>query len=365
MPAVMLSLDVRHNEKNQTARVATFRCGSLLMPMFSGLMSRCASAFGFQVIDGFDELFTKALEHVKRQAPLLPDISEGFGKCLVACGFEQQCRTASNAQGPAVGDDVVMVQAAEDFAFGCQAIVVRHIRRHLQDEVFIACIVVDEKRASLDEASPHALEHGEPTFETLAGQRNARVCRSASGSGLVSSSSTLSSWSEKRLDGLVANKHFRAGGILDQVLLVGAAAIQHIRKAHALSDAKLVGKLKYRPGRGCPLNTWYAMLPLEDIQAGAVRRVGMCCFRCEIHQAWILYVVFDVAGAGGAMNHVGRHKSQYSATPFANSSAAASAHRFQRLGPRCFAGPARGGRADLRVRTSAFRQCLGRASGVG
>ena len=67
------------------------------------------------------------------------------GKRFVAGGFKQKRCTASNAQSTAMGDDVVMVQTAKDFAFGCQAIVVRHVNRYLQNEVFIACVIVDEK----------------------------------------------------------------------------------------------------------------------------------------------------------------------------------------------------------------------------
>ena len=39
-----------------------------------------------------------------------------------------------------------MVQAGQNLAFGRQAIVVCYIDRHLQDEVFVARVIVDEKR---------------------------------------------------------------------------------------------------------------------------------------------------------------------------------------------------------------------------
>ena len=48
-----------------------------------------------------------------------------------------------------------------------------------------------------------------------------------------------------------------------------------------------------------------ACLLVARRHTGTLRRVGSSGFRRQVDQAWIFDVVFDVAGAGGAMHGIG------------------------------------------------------------
>ena len=97
----------------------------------------------------------------------------------------------------------------------------------------------------------------------------------ASGSGVVSSSSTPIEVVKKALDRVVAGEHVRAGGELDEFLLPCAAAVHHVRQAQALADAQLLGQIEHR------LGGWLAAEELvgdaaerEHVEARAMRGVG-------------------------------------------------------------------------------------------
>ena len=94
-------------------------------------------AFGFKVVDGFDQLFAKALQHVERQTAFLLEL---LRQVFVTRAFEQQRGAASDCEGLAVGNDVMVVQAGQYLALGHQAVVVRDIAGYFEDSLFLTTI---------------------------------------------------------------------------------------------------------------------------------------------------------------------------------------------------------------------------------
>ena len=129
----------------------------------------------------------------------------------------------------------------------------------------------------------------------------------ASGSGVVSSSSTRSRSSRKPLHRVVAGEHVGAGGELDEFLLPRAAAVHHVRQAQALADAQLLGQVQHRLGGRLAAEELVGdAAEREHIQARAVRGVGAGRLRREVDHPRVFDVVLDVLGAGRAVHGVWR-----------------------------------------------------------
>ncbi len=136
-----------------------------------GLDVAVGDPFRFEVVDGFDQLFAKALEHVEREASVfLEFFSQRFGTGTL----EQQGCASGNNQRLAVGDDVLVVQAGEHLTLSDQALVVRDAASHLEDGLFVAAITPHERRVA-GGATAHALDDGEAAFEPVARAGDAGV----------------------------------------------------------------------------------------------------------------------------------------------------------------------------------------------
>ena len=107
-----------------------------------GLDVAVGHAFGFEVVHRLDEFFAKALQHVQRQAALFAHFFQRFGQRLVACRLEQQRGAAGHTERAAIGHDVVVVQLGQHLAFGHQAVVVSHVERDFEDQLFVAAAVL-------------------------------------------------------------------------------------------------------------------------------------------------------------------------------------------------------------------------------
>jgi hypothetical protein len=114
---------------------------------------------------------------------------------LGAGALEQQGGAAGDGERFAVRDDVLVVQTGEHFALGDQAVVVRDVAGHLEDVLFFAAVPAHQQ-ASLDEPRPTRLTTVKPpsSRSPVLAMLGSTV---ASGSGVVSSSSTRSRSSRK------------------------------------------------------------------------------------------------------------------------------------------------------------------------
>jgi hypothetical protein len=103
---------------------------------------------------------------------------------------------------------------------------------------------------------------------------------------------------QELVDGAVAAHHVGVGAVLDEVLQLLAAAVEHVRQAQALADAQLFGEIEHRARRRpAGEDVIGDRTEAEDVQAGAVLRLGLRGFRRQIDQAGVLDVLLDVHGA--------------------------------------------------------------------
>ena len=180
-------------------------------------------AFGFKVVDGFDQLFAKALQHVERQTAFLLEL---LRQVFITRTFEQQRGAASDGEGLAVGDDVVVVQAGQYLALGHQAVVVRDVASHFEDGLFLTAIAAHQQCIA-GGATAHAPDDGEATLQTIARAGCAGVY---GGLGVGRGEFILHQVQvvKKALDGVVARQQVGRGGELNEFLLPGAAAVQSV-----------------------------------------------------------------------------------------------------------------------------------------
>jgi hypothetical protein len=66
-------------------------------------------------------------------------------KVFVTRAFEQQRGAASDCEGLAVGNDVMVVQAGQHLALGHQAVVVRDVASHFEDGLFLTAIAAHQQ----------------------------------------------------------------------------------------------------------------------------------------------------------------------------------------------------------------------------
>ena len=258
-------------------------------------------AFGFKVVDGFDQLFAKALQHVERQTAFLLEL---LRKVFVTRTFEQQRGAASDGEGLAVGNDVVVVQAGQYLALGQEALVVTDIDSDFEHAFFIAAVAAYQQGVAR-RSTPRAFDNGEPAFESVAGAGDAGVYR---GFGVGRGQFVLDQIEvvEEALDGVVTRQQVRRGCELDQLLLAGTAAVQGVGQAKALTCAQFFGQLQRGLCRGLTRKDVEGnAAEREHVQAGTLGGVGPGGFGRQVEQARVFDIVFYVARAGGAVHGVG------------------------------------------------------------
>ena len=257
--------------------------------------------FRLKVVHRLHQLFTEALQHVERQPAFILDL---LGQRSGAGALEQQGGSAGDGERFAVRDDVLVVQAGEHFAFGNQAVVVRDVAGHLEDVLFFAAVPAHQQGVA-GRAASHALDDCESALQPVAGAGDAGVdggFRIGGGQFIFNPVQVI----QEALDRVVARQQVRVGGELDQLLLPRAAPVHGVRQAQTLADPQLLSQIQHRLGRRLAAEEVVGdATEGEDIETGALRRVGPCGLGRQVDQPRVFYVVLDVAGAGRAMHGVG------------------------------------------------------------
>jgi hypothetical protein len=110
-----------------------------------------------------------------------------------------------------------------------KVIAVRGVDGHLQHQLFIAAVLLDEKCIARG-ATPHAPDDSEAAFQVITRHRAARVCvlpRIGCGQFVLD----LVELTEEVLDRFEAAEHIGVRRTLHELVQALAAAIEHIRKA--------------------------------------------------------------------------------------------------------------------------------------
>ena len=248
------------------------------------------------------QLFTEALQHVERKPAFVLDL---LGQRSGASTLEQQGGAAGDSERFSVCDDVLVMQPGEHFALGDEPVVVRDVACHLENVLFFAAVPAHQQGVA-GRAAPHALDDGEAAFQPVAGAGDAGVDRGfrvGGGEFILDPVQII----QEALDRVVARQQVGVGGELNQLLLPRAAAVHRVGQAQALADPQLFSQIQYRLGRRLAAEEVVGdAAEREDIEAGALRRVGPGGLGRKVDQPWVFDVVLDVAGAGGAVHGVGR-----------------------------------------------------------
>ena len=268
-----------------------------------GLDIAMGHPFGFQIFHRFDQFLAEALQQVEGQASIFLEL---HGHRPVARALEQQGGASGDRERRAVGDDVRVTQPRQHLALRDQPVVVRDVAGDLEDVLCVAAVILAHQQRVAGGAAPQALDDGEAAVQPVAGAGDAGVDGGfpvGGGQFVLDPIQVI----QKALDRVVAGEHVGTGGELDEFLLAGAAAVQHVRQAQPLAGAQFFGQVQHRfGGRLAAEKLVGDAAERKDIQARTLRGVGAGRLRRQVDLPQVFDVVLDVLGAGGAVPG-GRH----------------------------------------------------------
>ena len=214
-----------------------------------GLDVAVADALLFEVVDHTEEVLAEPLEQVDVEPALLAaPMAEGFDAFFLGAdedGPHEEGRSIADFDGLGQFDDVLVAEFLQHFGFIGEPFVVLRLAGHLEDILPAAALDEQPHRAG---SLPEPLDDGEPARQQIAllGPRRVFDAVLLRGGQLVFDLVEPVEEVGRRLG---AVGHVRVGAELDQVVEVGAGAVQDGADLEAAGLAEPVAQLDPVGGR--------------------------------------------------------------------------------------------------------------------